>query len=93
MEVEGPAPGPAAARPTGGQRRGSSRRCRCCLHGFPSRKRQPHTNPVNAASSITYCGSDPHSVRANPQQGLDEPQMVVLFNQLVCLWLRVHITS
>ena len=40
---------------------------------FPSRKRQPHTNPVNPASSITYCGSGPHSVRANPQQGLDEP--------------------
>ena len=39
---------------------------------FPSRKRQPHTNPVNAASSITYCGSDPHSVRANPQQELDD---------------------
>ena len=31
---------------------------------FPSRKRQPHTNRVNAASSTTYCGRDPHSVRA-----------------------------
>ena len=46
---------------------------------FPSRKRQPHTNPVNVASSITYCGSDPHSVRANPQQGLEEPKMTASF--------------
>ena len=37
---------------------------RCSLT-FPSRKPQPHTTRVNAASSITYCGRDPHSVRAH----------------------------